>query len=63
VKPYVSATCLICPGEESLPKEVVAHPVGNAGSNNLLLNVPQEQMAQLIGHEQDCITHSLRSNE
>jgi hypothetical protein len=36
---HVAATCLIWHGEECLPKEVVAHPVGNAGSS-LLLNVP-----------------------
>lgn len=34
----VVATCLIWPGEEHLPEEVVARPVGNAGSS-LLLNV------------------------
>jgi hypothetical protein len=44
----VEATCLIWPGEERLPKEVVAHRVGNAGSS-LLLNVPRERRTQLVG--------------
>jgi hypothetical protein len=38
VERRVVATCLIWPGEEHLPEEVVARPVGNAGSS-LLLNV------------------------
>jgi hypothetical protein len=46
----IAATCLIWPGEERLPKDVVAHPVGNAGSS-LLLKVAQERIAQLVGHQ------------
>jgi hypothetical protein len=42
----IAATCVIWPGEERLPKEVAARPAGNTGSS-LLLNVPQERVAQL----------------
>jgi hypothetical protein len=48
VEHHIAATCLIWLGDEHLPKEVVARPVVNTGSS-LLLNVPQELMAQLVG--------------
>jgi hypothetical protein len=45
----VALTCFIWPGKELPRKEVVACPVGNE-SSSLLLNIPQKQMAQLVGH-------------
>jgi hypothetical protein len=53
----IAVTCLIWPGEDYLPKEVVAHPVGNTGSS-LLLNVVQKQMVQLVGQQYDHITYA-----
>jgi hypothetical protein len=38
----VSQQCLFWPGEEHLPKEMVAHPLRSAGT--LLSNVHQEQL-------------------
>jgi len=38
----VSQPCLIWPGEVHLPKEMVVHPLRNAGT--ALLNVHQEQL-------------------
>jgi hypothetical protein len=45
---HIAATHLIWPEEGHLPKEVVAYPIGNAGSS-MLLSVLQEQMSQLVG--------------
>jgi hypothetical protein len=58
----VAAICLLWPGEERLRNEVVARPVGNAGSS-LLSDVPQERMAQLVGRHLDRTIRSPKNDD